>query len=151
MKKMVMFILLLCVVLSCGVSFADTASSPAQLLPGASSLSAPGWGPSVVGSVGAFYFNGNYTLLSAGANFGSAYTWDQGTNVNSAGIYVGPQSSQTNGVTATSLNLMAYVNLYKTAAAGSFGVGLGTEMWASGKGMQAPTARTTFLALGYQF
>lgn len=110
-----------------------------------------GWGPSLVGSVGAFYFNGNYSLLNAGAFLGTAYTWDRNTNVSSAGIYVGPHSQQVDGVTTTSLDVLAYLDLYKTAAAGSFGVGLGTQFWRSGDGIRAFDASTSFLALGYKF
>jgi hypothetical protein len=130
-----------------GVAFADATAAPGA----PTTLAAPGWGPSVVGSVGAFYLNGNYKLLSAGVNVGAAYTWDDKTNVNSAGIYVGPQSQQVGNVVTTTINVMTYVNLYKTATIGSFGFGLGTQLWESGIGVRAPTAATTFLLLGYQF
>lgn len=108
-----------------------------------------GWGPAVVGSVGAFYMNGDYRLLSAGVNIGAAYTFDQGTNVSSIGVYAGPQSSQLAGRTMTDITLMAYLDLFKTSA-GNFGVGLGTSMWESGSGVK-PSWAKTFLALGYHF
>lgn len=113
---------------------------------------APGWGPSVVGSVGAFYFNGNYSLLNGGAFAGASYTWDQKADVNSVGIYAGPSSQLINGVTTTTINTMLYLNLYQTASAGGFGVGFGTRFWQSGLTMgKAISASTTYLALGYQF
>ena len=126
------------------IALADSTPAPATFT--------PGWGPSVVGSVGAFFLNGNYSVLAAGVNVGTAYTWDDKSNVNSLGVYLGPQSSQVAGVTSTSLNAMVFLDLYKTAAAGSFGVGLGTRLWQSGIGMdKAVGIATTYLALGYQF
>jgi hypothetical protein len=101
--------------------------------------------------VGAFYFNGDYTLLQSGVFFGSAYTFaDKHANMNSAGIYLGPSSQQVKGVTTTSIDTMAYLNLYQTAESGGFGIGLGTRLWASGVGITL-RANTTFLALGYKF
>lgn len=137
------------------VAMADTTTITTSTAPTvvATTPPAPGWGPSVVGSVGAFYFNGNYALLSGGVNVGAAYTWDdKSANVNSAGIYVGPSSQLVNGTTTTNLNAMAYLNLYQTASAGGFGIGVGTRMWASGETMgKAISANTTFIALGYKF
>ena len=149
MRKMFLIIggLFILGALACGSASADATAPAAE--PSASTVL--GWGPSVVGSVGAFYLNGNYSLLSAGVNLGAAYTWDdRSKNVSSAGIYLGPQSTLANGVTTTSINVMAYLDLYKTATVGSFGVGLGTRLWESGVGIK-PTAATTFLALGYKF
>ena len=111
-----------------------------------------GFGPSIVGTVGAFYFNGDYSLLSAGFNAGTAYTFtDKWANVNSVGLYIGPQSQQIAGVISTSLNTMIYANLYQTSTVG-FGVGLGTRIWQSGMGMdRAITAGSSYLALGCKF
>lgn len=126
-------------------AFADTAPVTST-----TTVTAPGWGPSVIGNVGAFYLNGNYRLLSGGFDAGAAYTWQQGGNINSAGLYLGPQSSQVNGITSTSLTAMIYVDLFKTSA-GQFGLGLGTEFWRSGAGMQAPNRNNTFFAAAYKF
>lgn len=109
-----------------------------------------GWGPAVVGDVGAFYFDGSYSLLSAGVNFGAAYTWNRNDNISSVGVYLGPQSSQKDGVTSTSINIMTYLDLYKTSA-GNFGVGIGYKAWESGRGFKAPRNDTSYLALGYKF
>jgi hypothetical protein len=141
MRVITITVLTAACLLLAGFALADITPAPA-----------PGWGPSVVGNVGAFYLNGNYKLLSAGVNVGTAYTWDDKANVNSVGIYVGPQSEQTGGVTSTSLNTMVYLNLYQTASFGGFGVGLGTRLWQSGLGMdRAVGIATTYLALGYKF
>lgn len=110
----------------------------------------PGWGPSVIGNVGAFYLNGNYQLLSGGFDAGAAYTWQKNGNVNSAGIYLGPQSVQVNSQTKTTLTVMAYVDLFKTSVA-QLGVGLGYQFWGSGEGMVAPTRNNTFLAAAVKF
>jgi hypothetical protein len=109
-----------------------------------------GWAPAAVASVGAFYLNGNYTLLSGGFSAGTAYTWTENKNVGSAGLYLGPQSQQLAGVTTTSINAMIYVDLFKTST-GPIGLGVGTKMWESGYGFRAPSGSTTFLALGYHF
>ena len=111
-----------------------------------------GWGPSAVASVGAFYLNGNYKLLSAGFNVGTAYTFEgtSAQNIDSVGFYLGPQSEQTNGVTTISINALCYLDLYKTSA-GRFGLGLGTRLWESGRGFRTPNRDTTFLVLGYKF
>jgi len=136
-----LLMILFAVLLATGTAFADTPAAP---------VAVNGWGPAAVASVGAFYFNGNYTLLSGGFSAGAAYTWTQNKNVNSAGLYLGPQSQQLNGVTTTSINAMIYVDLYKTSA-GPIGLGLGTRMWESGSGFKAPSGATSFLALGYHF
>lgn len=134
------FIIAFALVLCASVSFAEDVKP------------VTGFGPSMVGSVGAFYFNGNYSLLNAGVFVGSAYTWDHKTNVSSAGIYAGPHSSQVNGVTTTSIDIMVYLDLYKTAASGSFGVGVGTQFWKSGEGVKGSfNSDTSFLALAYKF
>ena len=147
--KTIMLMLCALIVLVCGTAFADTVAVTVPSAPVAAAPVVTGWGPAVVGSVGAFYLKGNYRLLSAGANFGAAYTFDQGANVSSVGIYAGPSSSQVNGVTTTNINLMVYLDLFKTSA-GNFGVGLGTNMWQSGEGVK-PSVDKTFLALGYHF
>ena len=145
MKMMISLIVALA--LTATFALADT-STPTP----ATTVASPGWGPSIVGNVGAFYLNGNYTVLAAGMNVGAAYTWDQSANVNSVGVYVGPQSQQIAGVTSTSLNTMVYLNLYQTSSFGGFGVGLGTRLWQSGLGMdKAVGVSTTYLALGYKF
>ena len=58
-----------------------------------------GWGPSAVASVGAFYLNGNYKLLSAGFNVGTAYTFEgtSAQNIDSVGFYLGPRASRRTG------------------------------------------------------
>jgi hypothetical protein len=112
-----------------------------------------GFAPSVVGSVGRFYFNGDYSLANAGVFFGAAYTFADKTNnnVNSAGLYIGPSSGMKNGVTETTIDVMTYLNLFQTASYGSFGVGAGTRLWKSGDGFKGFSAATSFLALGYKF
>ena len=145
MKSLLLTILLvICLV---GSALADTATTVTTPAP------ATGWGPSVVGSVGAFYLNGNYSLLAAGVNIGAAYTFtDPSKNMNSIGVYAGPSSQLVNGVTTTTINAMVYLNLYQTASVGGFGVGFGTRLWQSGEEMKrAVTAGTTFIALGYKF
>ena len=148
-------LLLLCSFSS--LALADDSVTPAEavtvipVVPTVSATPALGWGPSVVGNVGAFYLNGNYKLLAAGVNAGAAYTWDK-VNVNSIGIYVGPQSEQVGTTTTTTLNTMVYLNLYQTATIGGFGIGVGTRFWQSGIGMnKAVGIGTTYLALGYKF
>ncbi len=130
-----------------GAALADTTPPPAT------PAVATGWGPSVVGSVGAFYLNGNYSLLAAGVNVGAAYTFtDPSKNMNSIGVYAGPSSQLVNGITTTAINALVYLNLYQTASMGGFGVGVGTRLWQSGENMgKAVTANTTFIALGYKF
>ena len=146
MKSLLLLVCMsLCLV---GAALADT-TPPATTV----TTPVPGWGPSVVGSVGAFYLNGNYSLLAAGVNVGAAYTFtDPSKNMNSIGIYAGPSSQLINGVTTTAINAMVYLNLYQTASMGGFGVGVGTRLWQSGENMgKAVTANTTFIALGYKF
>ena len=142
--------LLVAMALAASVALADT-TPPASTA--VTTVAAPGWGPSVVGSVGAFYFNGNYSLLNGGAFVGAAYGFtDKAQNVNSVGFYAGPSSQLINGVTTTTINAMVYLNLYQTASMGGFGVGLGTRLWQSGLNMgNAIGASTTYLALGYKF
>lgn len=142
--KNLFLIPLLLLALSCTALAADTTDIV---------KTAPGWGPSVVGSVGAFYFNGNYTLLASGVNVGAAYAWsDKSSNVNSIGFYAGPSSQLIDGVTTTTINTMVYLNLYQTASVGGFGIGLGTRVWQSGINMgKAISVNTTYLALGYKF
>lgn len=142
--------LLVVMALAASVALADT-TPPASTA--VTTVAAPGWGPSVVGSVGAFYFNGSYSLLNGGAFVGAAYGFtDKAQNVNSVGFYAGPSSQLINGVTTTTINAMVYLNLYQTASMGGFGVGLGTRLWQSGLNMgNAIGASTTYLALGYKF
>ena len=147
MKKLGILLSMCLLLLCCNLACADTAVVAPEVPP------VPGWGPSVVGSVGAFYLNGNYSLLAAGVNVGAAYTFtDPKQNVNSIGSYAGPSSQLVNGVTTTAINTMVYLNLYQTATIGGFGVGVGTRLWQSGEDMKrAVTTNTTFIALGYKF
>jgi len=116
-------------------------------------ITTEGFSPAIVGSLGAFYPNGKYKLFSAGINFGTNYTFkaDKNANVNSLGLLIGPQSSLVNGNSETVLNVMLYLDLFKTAKAGSWGVGIGDEFWKSAVGFQKPTADTVFILLGYKF
>lgn len=157
MKSFVALLFIICLSAS-GIAFAaDTTDvvSPASVATTDTPPAPPvttGWGPSVVGSVGAFYFNGNYSLLAAGVNVGAAYTWDHVSHINSVGVYLGPSSQLVNGVTTTTVNALVYTNLFKTPAGGSLGLGLGTRLWQSGIDMgRALCGNTTFFALGYQF
>ena len=110
----------------------------------------PGWGPSAMASVGAFYLNGDYRLLQAGVAAGAAYTLVNNKNVSSIGAYLGPQASQTAGKSDTSLVAIIYADLFKTSA-GRFGLGLGTGFWRSGDGFISPSRNNTFIVLGYKF
>ena len=134
--------------------FADTqlASIP-MVSPDTDITTTEGFSPAIVGSLGAFYLNGKYKLFSAGINFGTNYTFkaDKNANVSSLGILVGPQSSLENGSSVTVINVMLYLDLFKTAKAGSWGIGIGDEIWKSAVGFQKPTAGTTFMVLGYKF
>lgn len=150
MKKLICALMLL--VAMCTSAFADAttaATTPAATVTPAV-LPAVGWGPGVVGSFSKFSFNGNYTLLNGGIFAGPQYTWDQSANVNSVGLYLGPQSGMTNGVTTTTVDAMVYVTLYQTSA-GSLGAGLGYSMWKSGDGMEGMNKNTLFWAAGFKF
>ena len=112
---------------------------------------ATGWGPSVAASVSKFKFNGDYSLAAGGLFVGAAYTWDQKANVNSAGLYFGPSTMLMNGVTTTTLDVMAYVNLFTTSAY-NFGLGLGTTFWKSGTPIgKATTIGETYFAASIRF
>jgi hypothetical protein len=147
--KSALFALLLVLAFSC-TSFAATALVNEDTGAPIVSEFTPGWGPGVVGSFGKFSLNGNYSLVNGGIFVGPTYTWNQATNVNSAGFYIGPQSTLQNGVTTTTLDAMIYVALYKTSA-GSFGAGFDWTMWQSGKGINPINQNTTAFTLGYKF
>lgn len=112
--------------------------------------SAIGWAPSSVINVGAFGFNGSYNVLAAGFSLGTAYTWKSKGNLDSIGLYLGPQAAQAAGGSAVgSLSALLYLDLYKTSL-GPVGIGIGTRFWQTGRGIYAPNRNDAFLALGFK-
>ena len=124
-----------------------TAAAPTET---AATALAPGWGPSVIATASAFYFNGKYKVFQGSPMVGPSYVWSQAGNMNSAGFYVGPSIVNDAGVTTTTINVLAHVTLFQTAKAGSFGLGVGTEFWRSNAGVKL-TAATSFFTLDYGF
>ena len=124
-------------------TIAQAATAPAAAVP------APGWGPQVIATASAFYFNGQYKVFQGSPMVGPAYTWDQSGSVNSAGFFVGPSIVSVGGVTTTTINVLAHIGLFETSI-GKFGAGVGTEFWRSNAGVK-PTAATSFFTLDYGF
>lgn len=145
MKAIVLFVLAACLLAFAVPAMANTSFS--------NNSTSIGWGPSVAASVSEFFpSKGNCQLITGGVFGGLAYTWANKQNVNSMGLYFGPQSSVKGSVTTTSLDFMLYLNLLQTQRYGGFGIGLVTRVFESGKSSsKAISLANTGLVLGIQF
>ena len=125
------------------VTTTTTATAPVAVLAPAV-VPAPGFGPAVILTATQFFFNGKYQILSGSPMAGVAYTWDQASNVNSAGVFSGPAVTVENGVEVTTLNVLAHLNLFQTTA-GALGIGVGTQLWGSNtKGVKVDSNTSYF-------
>ena len=106
-----------------------------------------GWGGSAVTDLSAFYFNGDYNVLSAGLGFGVSYKAKIGTvhkYPSEIGLYAAPLFTGTDNKNAASVSAMIHY-LFKDA----FGIGFGMRFWENGSGLVAPNKNRAFFTLGY--
>jgi hypothetical protein len=143
MKKLASVICIaLC--LSNAIAFADT--TPPATTQVTTSAPTLGWNTGILGSVGAFYLNGDYNLLSAGLFIGEGYTFTGSGMFDTVGLYVGPQLSKVGTNEVTALNLLIHTTI-TTIGAVPIGFGFGSRGWQSGLSeKKAWTSATTYFA-----
>lgn len=103
-----------------------------------------GWGGSAITNVGAFYFNGDYALFSAGAGFGLSYKTSGEQYPIEIGGYVAPQLAGTDKETTASVSSLVHISLLQ-----AFGVGIGYRFWEKGIGVVGADKSRLFFTLGY--
>jgi hypothetical protein len=106
-----------------------------------------GWGGSAVTDMSAFYFNGDYNVLSAGLGFGVSDKFELGARrqyPNEIGLYLAPLFTGADNKNAASVSAMAHW-LFKDA----FGIGFGFRFWENGTGVVGPNKNRAFFTLGY--
>lgn len=105
-----------------------------------------GWGGSAIANVGSFYFNGDYSVFSAGVGFGVSYKSETRHKKYpfEFGFYLAPQiSSNANGDVAF-VSVLFHVTFLK-----AMGVGLGMKFWNKGEGILKPASNNVFFTIGY--
>jgi len=104
-----------------------------------------GWGGSTITNVGSFFFNGDYSLFSAGLGFGISYkiVTPHHKYPYEFGLYVAPQiaSSEQGDVAFVSM-------LFNATFLKAFGVGIGYKFWNKGEGI-VTGKNNIFFTLGY--
>jgi hypothetical protein len=110
-----------------------------------------GFGGSSIASLGSFYFNGDYSLFSAGVGLGLSYKastaieWPIKTKSYpiEIGLYMAPQISDTKDQSVATVSALLHFTLVQ-----SFGIGLGYSFWEKGVGLAAPQESRIFFTLG---
>jgi hypothetical protein len=105
-----------------------------------------GWDGSTLTNVGSFFFNGDYSLFSAGLGFGMSYKMESRHHryPYEIGLYIAPQFASSKQGDVAFVSGLIHFTCFK-----AFGIGLGYRFWNKGEGFVEWGKNNIFFTLGY--